>query len=102
MGNQEREKNRAPDENQVDYQTVCVLYANWLRAVFGFLGARTDEVGTADATALVGFTRIVAAFQSHSGRYSRLLELLSHPRELQPSRWPSEPSLQPRAISGRA
>ena len=52
------EKNRAPDENQVDYQTDCVTYAIWLRAVFGFLGATTDEVGTADATALGGFTRI--------------------------------------------
>jgi hypothetical protein len=34
------------------------MYANWPHADFGFLGATADEVGTADATALVGFTRI--------------------------------------------
>jgi len=56
MGDQ-GEKNRAPNENQVDYQTACVTYANWLHAVFGFLGATTNEVGMADATA-GGFARI--------------------------------------------
>jgi hypothetical protein len=53
-----KKKYRAPDENQVGYQTARVAYANWLRADFGFLGATADEVGTAEATALAGFTRI--------------------------------------------
>jgi len=46
-------------ETQSDYQTDRVAYANWPReVVFGFLGATADEVRTADATALVGFTRV--------------------------------------------
>jgi hypothetical protein len=40
------------------YQTARIAYANWPRAVFGFLEATADEVRAADATALAGFPRI--------------------------------------------
>ena len=44
---------------QSDYQMHRVAYANWPRAVvFGFSGATADKVRAANATALVGFTRV--------------------------------------------
>jgi len=36
---------------QGDYQTACIVYANWPQAVFGFLGATANKVRAADMTA---------------------------------------------------
>jgi hypothetical protein len=51
---------RVNAQANVQYQEIesRVAYANWPRAVFGFLGATADEVRAADVTALAGFPRI--------------------------------------------
>jgi hypothetical protein len=38
--------------------TARIIYPNWPRVVFGFLGAMADEIRAADVTALAGFPRI--------------------------------------------
>jgi hypothetical protein len=53
-----RRKKKVEQQMGQGYQTAHIAYANWLQAVFGFLGATADKVRVADATALAGFLRI--------------------------------------------